>query len=65
MKTWEFCSFQRMKSVLKLLGEKQMFANESCKTIKSLKSALGCWHADHVPIPSMIKDQFFIHHKHC
>lgn len=54
-----------MKSILKFMGEKQMFINISFKTAKSLKSVLGSWHADHLSTSHIIKDQFFIHHKHC
>lgn len=40
-----------------------MFINISFKTAKSLKPILGHWYAYRFSFP--IKDQFFIHHKHC
>lgn len=36
-----------------------MFINISFKTIRSLKSVLGRWHADHFSVSNTIKDQFF------
>ena len=42
--TWEFCRLQRMKFILTLMGEKQMFINSSFKTMKSLKCVLPLAH---------------------
>lgn len=44
--TWELYRFQRMKSILKFMGRKQMFINICFKTARSLKSVLGLRHAD-------------------
>lgn len=44
--TWELCMFQRIKSILKFMGRKQMFINICFKTARSLKSVRGHRHAD-------------------